>query len=258
MDTDRISVSQMDYLDEDKPIKGQNYALMSFISPEDVLQDKEVFFYSKFLQSLSGDLKKMFDGFREKYPDDKNIIDQVEENNKYFFNNNDLQEQYKFFKSINLSDMDNEFHQNNKYKTTIRGIKVRGVFDTMNEAKIRAEVLKRMGDKFDIFVGQVGCWCPWSPNPEDLQDQEYAETELNTLMKKYKENASLKDAEFEQRKQDKIEKAKAEFEAKKLAQNLSNVTIEDTPQPSDNPETSQDTTVPQTSDNPEPSQDTTE
>ena len=87
----------------------------------------------------------------------------------------------------------------------------------MNEAKIRADVLKKMGDKFDIFVGQVGCWCPWSPNPEDLQEQEYAETELNTLMKKYKENAAHKDLEFEERKKEKIELAKEEAEAKKLA-----------------------------------------
>jgi hypothetical protein len=59
----------------------------------------------------------------------------------------------------------------------------------------------------------VGCWCPWSPNPEDLEDQEYAETQLNTLMKKYKENAQLKDNFFEQRKQEKIEKSLAAKDA---------------------------------------------
>lgn len=228
--TERISVSDMDYLDEDKPIKGQNYVLMSFISPEDVLKQKEIFFYSKFLESLGGDLKKLLNGLREKYPDDTELINQVEENNKYFLNQDELQDQYKFFKNIHLKDMDDEFHKMNEYKTSIRGIKVRGVFDTMQEAKIRAEVLKRMGDKFDIFVGQVGCWCPWSPNPEDLQDQEYAETELNTLMKKYKENMTLRDQEFENRKNEKIEKAKIEFEKKKAeleAQASTSVAVEE-------------------------------
>jgi hypothetical protein len=212
--TQRIPVREMDYLDEDKPIKGQNYVLMSFISPEDVLQQKEVFFQSKFLDSIGSDISKLLDGLSEKYKDDQDSINIIRENHAHFFSNKELQEQYKFFKSIHLDDMDKEFYGLNEYKTSIRGIKVRGVFDTVNDAKIRAEVLKRMGDKFDIFVGQVGCWCPWSPNPEDLQDQEYAETELNTLMKKYKENMTLRDVEFEERKTEKMEKAKLDYEEK--------------------------------------------
>ena len=101
-------------------------------------------------------------------------------------------------------------------------------------------LLVRMGDKFDIFVGQVGCWCPWSPNPEDLQDQEYAETELNTLMKKYKENSTQRDLEFEQRKQEKIDKVNAELAAKKLEQNVSNITIsEEQEQPTSEEQTSE-------------------
>ena len=33
-----------DFLDEDKPIPGQSYCCLSFLSPEKVLQKKEVFF----------------------------------------------------------------------------------------------------------------------------------------------------------------------------------------------------------------------
>ena len=40
-----------DYLDEDPEIPGQKYALLSFISPENVLQQKEHYFFEKFLQS---------------------------------------------------------------------------------------------------------------------------------------------------------------------------------------------------------------
>jgi hypothetical protein len=35
-----------------------------------------------------------------------------------------------------------------------------------------------MDNKFNVYV-QGGCWCPWSPNPDDITDQEYAETNLN-------------------------------------------------------------------------------
>jgi len=217
-DSTRIPVKEKDYLDEDKPIRGQNYALMSFISPEDILNDKEIFFYSKFIESLGTNLKELLDGLRNKYPDDALLMNQIEENNKYFMDPKELQDQYRFFKSANLDKMDKEFHLKNDYKTSIRGVKIRGVFDTTEEAKIRAEVLKRSGDKFDIFLGQVGCWCPFSPNPEDLQDQEYAETELNTLMKKYKNNMDIRDIDFEERKQKKIDDGIKEAERRK-AQN---------------------------------------
>ena len=89
----------------------------------------------------------------------------------------------------------------------MRGIKIRGVFDTMEEAKARSEFIKRQDNKFDIYISQVGCWCPWSPNPNDLADQEYSETQLNTLMKQYKQNMDSKDELFEQRKADLMAKS---------------------------------------------------
>jgi len=89
----------------------------------------------------------------------------------------------------------------------VRGIKVRGVFDTLREAQVRAEVLKKMGDKFDIFVGQVGCWCPWSPNPQEMQDQQYTETHLNELMHQYQDNMSVRDQVFQDRKDTKVKAA---------------------------------------------------
>jgi hypothetical protein len=39
---DVVSTKEIDYLDEDKPLRGQNYVCLSFISPEDVLIDKEI------------------------------------------------------------------------------------------------------------------------------------------------------------------------------------------------------------------------
>ena len=32
-----------DYLDEDKPIPGQKYVCLSFVSPENVLEDKKLY-----------------------------------------------------------------------------------------------------------------------------------------------------------------------------------------------------------------------
>ena len=64
----------------------------------------------------------------------------------------------------------------------------------------RSEFIKKIDNKFNIYIAQVGCWCPWSPNPDCLENQEYAETQLNTLMKEYKKNMNDKDIVFENRK----------------------------------------------------------
>ena len=46
-----------DYLDEDEPITGQKYALISFVSPENVLEKKELFFFERFLQNFEVEWK---------------------------------------------------------------------------------------------------------------------------------------------------------------------------------------------------------
>ena len=203
-----ISTKETDYLDEDKQIRGQNYCLLSFISPEDVLKDKECYYFSKFLNNFSKDINTLFNGISNKYPESIDLINTIKNNHSYIFNEKDMDEQYKFYKSVNSGDIEQEFYRINEFKTSMRGIKVRGVFDTIEDAKTRSEFLKRADKNFDIYIAQVGCWCPWSPNPNDLQDQEYSETQLNTLMKQYKQNMDNKDEMFEKRKTELVDSAK--------------------------------------------------
>jgi hypothetical protein len=203
-DTTLVSTKEVDYLDEDKPIRGQNYVLVSFVSPEDVIANKEAYYFSRFIDQFGKDMNTLFTGIQAKYPDAKDLIDTVKNNHLYISDVNEMQEQYKFFKSTNSADVEADYHRDNNFQTTIRGLKVRGVFDTLEEAKNRSEFLKKVDNKFNIFIGQVGVWCPWSPNPNDINNQEYSESQLNTLMKKYKENMDNKDIMFEKRKQEQI------------------------------------------------------
>ena len=198
--TNVTSVKEVDYLDEDKPIRGQNYVLLSFLSPEDVLVNKEAYMFNQFITKFSNDMTTLLDGIQSKYSDSKDFVDSVKENNSYLFNPKDMSEQYTFYKSVNNHDLESSFHRDNNFTTSIRGIKVRGVFDSLEEAKNRSEFIKKIDDKFNIYIAQVGCWCPWSPNPDSLENQEYAETQLNTLMKEYKKNMNDKDVVFENRK----------------------------------------------------------
>tara|TARA_S200000501_G_C20679888_1_gene680242 strand:- start:177 stop:836 length:660 start_codon:yes stop_codon:yes gene_type:complete len=71
---------------------------------------------------------------------------------------------------------------------SIRGLKIRGSYNTYEEAKRRAEQLQKIDPDFHVFVGEVGKWLPWDPDPNSVEDNVYREKELNDLMREYKKN----------------------------------------------------------------------
>lgn len=211
MATDTVSVKDMDYLDQDPHIRGQKYVCLSFISPEDVIKNKEAYFFSKFLASFSKDLGEFFENTSAKFSENKEILDMlhlIKERYDYLFNDSSLDTEYKYFKQQNSESLEGEYYEKNNFQTSIRGLKVRGSYESIPEAKVRAEQIKKFDKNFDVYIAEVGCWCPWSPYTEEIKDQEYAETQLNTLMKKYKENQAVKDELYMQRQADLINKIK--------------------------------------------------
>lgn len=90
---------------------------------------------------------------------------------------------------------------------TTRGLKVRGVYSTREEANARADELAKIDPDFDVFVGEVGKWLPWDPDPNSVEDQQYQEKELNELMKGHKDNLAKSQRMQAQRKKDMIKKA---------------------------------------------------
>lgn len=160
-----------DFLEVDQNIPGQNYTCISFVSPEEVLKKKELFMVHKYLKTVS---------------------------KKYDLDQDKVEEEFKDFMYVNSEKLEKEFYQDNDFRTTVRGVKVRGTYDTLREAQVRAKVLQKRDPNFNVYVGQVGFWLPWDPNPHKVDNQEYAEGELNNLVQKYRENQSKKDAHFQE------------------------------------------------------------
>lgn len=79
---------------------------------------------------------------------------------------------------------------------SVRGLKIRGVYATRQDADRRAAELQKEDPLFHVFVGEVGKWLPWDPDPNDQEDQIYNEKKLNDLMAGYKDNLKKK-AEME-------------------------------------------------------------
>jgi hypothetical protein len=59
-------VSTYDYLDEDEPIRRQNFACVFSLS-EDVIEDRKLFIMKDFLTSFSGGMKDLMEHLRKKF-----------------------------------------------------------------------------------------------------------------------------------------------------------------------------------------------
>jgi hypothetical protein len=109
-----------------------------------------------------------------------------------------IKESYDDFVFSHGKRVEEEFFSKNNFQTTVRGLKVRGAYSTQEEASARAKKLQRNDPIHNIYVATVGKWLAWDPSPNDVADQEYAEDELNTLMKSYKENEEQREQFFKE------------------------------------------------------------
>jgi hypothetical protein len=212
-----------DFLDEDSEIPSQRIVLLSFLSPENVLQRKEHFFFQKFMQDYeieyrTNSLEKFLgttvlqinrkldqcadaaeragdnaaaEAIRGQRVPVDNIMDQYQtflKQNKKEMTRSVIEEAYKDFLFRRQEKLEDEFHAANGFQTTMRGLKVRGTYATAAEAEARAKKLMRTDPNHNILLGEVGKWLPWDPSPNAIKEQEYAEEQLNQLMKNYKKN----------------------------------------------------------------------
>ena len=191
-----------DFLSVDPAIPGQKFVCLSFVSPEKVLEDKHLYYmwyYERHLQSkieeLNGKLKEALNS------EDTGV--EINKTEPCSFKQ--FKEMFLDFEYAQHNKIEEKFYELNDFTTTVRGLKVRGVYDTMKEADFRAKQLRSRDPSHHVFRGQVGAWLPWDPNPDDIENQEYAEEELNTLMKKKKENEINKNLHWEEEKRQKME-----------------------------------------------------
>jgi hypothetical protein len=112
---------------------------------------------------------------------------------------------------------------NNKEKVkniTVTGFKVRGSYETYEEAKTRADFLTKCDSSFNIYIAEVGKWCPYEDDPEKASDAEYQNKDLNKLMKSYFKQQTEAKEYHEIRKQEMVNKALEETKKKKMENEL--------------------------------------
>jgi hypothetical protein len=227
----------VDLLEEDKPIAGQKFVCLSFVSPEKIIKQKEEFLYQEFIKQW--DFKKSMEKFTQflnfiafKYPSlsfDKlmaDFNDFTKEEGDSLKLAASISDDYKTFIDNNEEQLDQKFGELHEFQTSTRGIKVRGVFATQGEAELRCKLLREVDPNHDIYVGQVGMWVPFHPDAYKTGRVEYMEETLNQLMADKKKNEDMAKHDFEKRVKEAKQKAieenmkKAEESGNKLTQTI--------------------------------------
>ena len=206
----------VDLLEVDKAIAGQNFGCFSFITPEKILKQKEMFYFQEFLKKweFSKAMEKFsqflnFVSYKYKLSFDdviKDYEDFVKEERDNIVNTT-IEDDYKTFLDNNETELNKQFNIKYNFQTSVRGFKCRGNFATQEEAELRAKLLRELDPSFDIFVGPVGQWLCWDPEAYKTGRTEYMEEELNQLMAEKVKNEAVAKTAFEQRVKDAKRKA---------------------------------------------------
>lgn len=210
------SAKYIDLLDEDKPIAGQKFVCVSFVSPDKILKSKQLFFFEKFLKHFDFNKSMMkfqqflnFISFKYEIDFDKVMKDYTEfiETERETLVETTIDDDYKNFLETNEEEIEKEFNNLHNFQTNVRGLKVRGTFETQQEAELRCRMLREVDPNHDIFVGPVGMWMPWEPEAYKTGRVEYLEKELNELMNHKVNNEKQAKQEFETRVRETKKKA---------------------------------------------------
>lgn len=210
---------KVDRLSEDPPFPGQDYVCISFVSPEKVLVNKEQWYFYNYHQHVINEYNRILMEFLGKIVDAADddtvplasVVDLQKRMKRVFKYNEvvypDWKDRYADYEFKEGSRLQNEFDAQNNYQTSVRGVKVRGVFNNLEEARTRAMALQRMDTAHDVFVGQVGCWLPWHPesNKMDTNKVKYLNDDLNTLMNEYQNSQDSSRQHFDEQRQNQVE-----------------------------------------------------
>ena len=227
----------VDLCDEDSPIAGQKFACISFVSPEKILKKREVYLFDQFVKQweFSKSMERYFDFIHFiafKYSLKVDTL--IEDFNEFIkeeglkLKKSGIEDDYRNFMDKQEDKLNEQFSRDHAFQTSVRGLKIRGVFGTQEEAEMKSKQLRENDPNHDIFVGPVGIWVPWDPDAYKTGRVEHLEEELNALHKEKLKNEQMAKKEFEERIRETKKKAIAEnIEKAKSNNNVLTQTIDE-------------------------------
>lgn len=92
-------------------------------------------------------------------------------------------------------------------KCDVWGLKIRGVAGSIEEAKKLSQKILRIDNNYDIYTVDIGKFFPLVVNPLEINNVEYQNEQLNTLIKNYLENRETANDFWHKRKSEMIQEA---------------------------------------------------
>ena len=225
---ERYEDTSEDYLDEDSPVHGQKYCVLSFAEKaNDLLTEEETFDFIHFMMNQSPeDFMKLMGrnsqtGRSEVLEESQESQERDPEKDHKALWGNDLENldkkswekvepklndkweglYFRILKAYTKFKRDNDVYLKNRYLTVFgekrvdRLIKVRGSFKTIEKAQARVKELK-MDDKYHTYyISEVGRWGQFNPPAWATNDYKTANAKMNELiMENRKEKDKAKNA----------------------------------------------------------------
>ena len=231
----KLNARYVDLLNEDPVIPSQQYGCYSFVSPEKIIKQRDKFMFEKFVKQWQySKALSMFSDFTQflsfKYNiNPESIMDDLVEfckEEENVLKREDVEGDFKQFMDKNEARLAEQFNQENKFQTSVRGFINRGNFATPEEAEKYAKELRDRDPNHDIFVGRNFVWTPLDPDAYKTGRIEFLEEELNQLHHEKLKNEKQAKEEFEKRLYDAKRKAiqdnidKAKKSGNKLTQTM--------------------------------------
>ena len=206
----------VDLCDEDPPLAGQKFACMSFVSPDKILKKREVYLFNQFIKNweFSKSMERYFEFIHFiAYKYNLKVETLITDFNEFVKEETDklkksgIEDDYKNFLDKQEDKLNETFNREHAFQTSVRGLKIRGVYSTQDEAEERCKKMREHDPNHDIYVGPVGVWVPWDPDAYKTGRVEHLEEELNALHKEKLKNEEMAKKEFEERVRETKKKA---------------------------------------------------
>lgn len=244
---DEINDKKRDFLVIDPQVPGQDWCVLSFITPTDLERKRQLYLMDHFLAETINEyivsstrdmcrrinakfFKEMNDKIEQlkasKNPNHDVIAKEMHKIRKELETNEeefatlcthqhkldleDTQAKFEDFVISHGEKLNEEFSKQNGHQVSMMGIKFSGAFPFKEQAEERAQFLAENVERgVDHFVGQSFYWLPFNPDPNAIKDRRYQNQELNRLMEEKRQNEEMRNQYFEERKREMVEEAKS-------------------------------------------------
>ena len=198
----------IDLLNEYPVISSQLYGCYSFVSPEKIIKQKEVFFFEQFVKQWNFTKSvSQFSDFLQFVSFKYNLkVDNLLEDFKQFvqeeenvLKSNDVQGDFSTFLDKNEDKLTEIFQKEHGFQTSVRGFVNMGNFPTTEEAERYAKQIRESVPHHDILVGRNFVWTPLDPDAYKTGRIEFMEDELNQLHHEKLKNEKKAKEDFDKR-----------------------------------------------------------